>query len=70
MQFIIFNIINAAGCTRKTKYMITDKDVMEELDISKPAAHRIILQLNSELQMASHITVRDKIPRTFWNEKF
>ncbi len=37
---------------KKTNYMMTVEDVMEELDISKPAAYRIIRQLNSELQMA------------------
>ena len=50
--------------------MMTVEDVMEELDISKPAAYRIIRQLNSELQMAGYITVRTKIPRTYWNERF
>lgn len=55
---------------RKTNYMMTVEDVMEELNISKPAAYRIIRQLNSELQMAGYIIVRAKIPRTYWNERF
>lgn len=55
---------------RKTNYMMTVEDVMEELDISKSAAYRIIRKLNSELQMAGYITVQAKIPRTYWNERF
>lgn len=55
---------------RKTNYMMTVEDVMEELDISKPAAYRIIRQLNLELQTAGYMTVRAKIPRTYWNERF
>ena len=55
---------------RKTNYMMTVEDVMEELGISKPAAYRIIRRLNSELQMAGYITVQAKIPRTYWNERF
>lgn len=55
---------------KKTNYMMTVDDVMEELDISKPAAYRIIRQLNLELQTAGYMTVRAKIPRTYWNERF
>lgn len=55
---------------RKTNYMMTVEDVMEELGVSKPAAYRIIRRLNSELQMAGYIIVQAKILRTYWNERF
>ena len=55
---------------KKTNYMMSVEDVVEELGVSKQKGYRIIRQLNAELEAAGFMTVQAKIPRTYWSERF
>ena len=51
-------------------YMMTAKDVANELGISISAAYKIVHQLNVELEKAGFIVISGRIPRAFWEKKF
>lgn len=44
-------------------------DVMEELDIQKDKAYKIIRTLNSELNKKGYITIPGKVPRKYFEER-
>ena len=50
--------------------MMTVDDVAQELGVSKQKRHRIIRQLNEALAAAGYMTVRAKVPSTYWSERF
>lgn len=54
----------------KRNYMITAKEVGDEMDVSLGYAYKILRQLNKELANEGYITVSGKVPRAFWEKKF
>lgn len=54
----------------ENKYMMTARDVAEELGISRGHAYKIVRELNEELHSKGYIVVAGKVPRAFWNRKF
>lgn len=54
----------------KRNYMITAKEVADEMDVSLGYAYKILRQLNKELANEGYITVSGKVPRAFWEKKF
>lgn len=50
-------------------YMLTAKDVAEELSCSKQKAYKIIRECNEELKREGYITIAGKIPKTYWAKK-
>lgn len=51
------------------KNFLNASDVAAYMDISKPAAYKIIRSLNNELRQKGFITVAGKISRIFFEEK-
>lgn len=45
-------------------------DIMKILGVSRAKAYKIIRELNDELSKNGYMTVRGKISRKFFNEKF
>ena len=55
---------------KRTNYMMTVDDVMEELGVKRSKAYSILKQLNNELAKEGYVAVRGKIPRPYWETKF
>lgn len=49
---------------------LTALELSEVLGISKPYAYRIIRQLNEELRKQGYLTIRGKINRKYFYERF
>lgn len=49
---------------------INAADIMKILGVSRAKAYKIIRELNDELSKNGYMTVRGKISRKFFNEKF
>ena len=49
---------------------INAADIMKILGVSRAKAYKIISELNDELSKNGYTTVRGKIRRKFFNEKF
>lgn len=46
------------------------KDIMALLGVSRATAYNIIQELNKELNGRGYMTVRGKVSKTFFNERF
>ena len=46
------------------------KDVVELLGVSRATAYNIIQELNKELKERGYMTVRGKVSKVFFNERF
>ena len=46
------------------------KEIQEELGISRTESYEIIKQLNSELESKGYLVVRGKVPRRYFNQRF
>lgn len=53
-----------------TSYMMTVKDVMDELGVKRSKAYSILKQLNAELLKEGYVVIPGKIPRPYWETKF
>lgn len=52
----------------ENKFIRVD-EVAKELDVSKPYAYKIILQLNDELKAKGFITIAGRVNRQYFNER-
>ena len=48
----------------------THKDIKEILKVSESKAYKIIRQLNKQLEDMGYITIRGRVSRKFFEEKF
>lgn len=55
---------------KKTNYMMTAHDVMEELGVSRAKAYGIVREMNAELCSQGYTVIAGKVPRPFWEKKF
>ena len=55
---------------RMEQSFINAADIMKILGVSRAKAYKIIRELNDELSKNGYMTVRGKISRKFFNEKF
>lgn len=53
----------------KSDFMRVD-EVVEELDVSKPYAYRVIRQLNNELKKLGYATIAGRVSREYFRERF
>lgn len=53
----------------KSDFMRVD-EVVEELDVSKPYAYRVIRQLNNELKKLGYATIAGRVNREYFRERF
>lgn len=52
---------------RSARFVFAE-EVMEDFEISKPAAYKKIQSLNKQLKEQGYVTVSGKIPREFYNK--
>ena len=52
------------------KLFMKAEEIQEELGISKTYAHKIIKELNEELEKMGYKTLAGRVSRKFFNEKF
>lgn len=50
--------------------LMTCKDVMASLGICETNAYALIRRLNAELNAKGYITIRGKVPRKYFMERF
>lgn len=50
-------------------YMMSAKDVAQELNCSKSHAYKLVKAMNNELASQGYITMAGKIPKAFWAKK-
>ena len=50
---------------KKTNYMMTAQDVMEELGVSRAKAYGIVREMNAELCSQGYTVIAGKVPRPF-----
>lgn len=53
-----------------TSYMMTVKDVMDELGVKRSKAYSILKQLNAELLKEGYVVIPGKIPRPTGKQNF
>lgn len=49
---------------------IRAKEIASEMEVSEGMAYKIIRQLNSELEAAGYITVKGRVSRKYFEERF
>ncbi len=54
----------------KSREFYRAKDIMEILDISQTSAYKIIKELNQELNKNGYYTIRGKVSKDFFEEKY
>lgn len=54
---------------KKSKTIITCKDVKEIMQVSESKAYQIIKQLNDELKANGYITIAGKVPAKYFYER-
>lgn len=54
----------------KTREFYRAKDIMEILDISQASAYKVIKELNQELNKNGYYTIRGKVSKDFFEEKY
>ena len=53
----------------KSDFMRVD-EVVEELDVSRPYAYRVIRQLNNELKKLGYATIAGRVNREYFRKRF
>lgn len=53
-----------------TNYFIEVKEISEILGMSEAYAYKVIRELNEELKQSGFRTVRGKVPRSYFEERY
>ena len=57
-------------CTKETSIFVRVDTIMEDLQISKPLAYKLMKEMNDELREKGFIVISGRIPRQYYMERF
>ncbi len=52
------------------KRLVRAEDLVNELEISKPLAYKLIAQMNKELKEKGYMIISGKVPRAYYKQRF
>ena len=56
--------------TKETGLFVRVDTIMEELQISKPLAYKLMKEMNDELRAKGFIVISGRVPRQYYLERF